>query len=67
MKDKRPLVANDEYGKDEDSTVGLMKKHETVQLDLDTYRPKIDELKTDSSTMINANHYDSIAIQNKQV
>lgn len=67
MKDKRPLVANDEYGKDEDSTVGLMKKHETVQLDLDTYRPKIDELKTDSSTMINANHYDSFAIQNKQV
>lgn len=67
MKDKRPLAANNEYGKDEDSTLGLMKKQETFQTDLDSYRPKIDELVDESSYMVTAGHYDSISVQKKQV
>jgi spectrin beta len=66
IKDKAPLAASDEYGKDENSTLGLMKKHEAFQLELDSYRPKIKELEFDSTTMINAGHYESTAIQDKQ-
>lgn len=67
MKDKKPIAASKEYGKDEDSTLGLMKKHETFQLDLDAYRPKLDELVSESSSMISTGHYDSQAVQEKQV
>lgn len=67
MKDKKPLAASDEYGKDEDSTLGLMKKHEMFQLDLESYRPKIKELETEATAMINGGHYDSTALQQKQV
>ena len=67
MKDKKPLAASDEYGKDEDGTLGLMKKHETFQLDLESYRPKIKELGTQSSAMISAGHYESSALKQKQV
>lgn len=44
-----------------------MKKHETFQNDLESYRSKIDELVTDSSSMLAAGHYDSTAIKDKQV
>ena len=67
MKDKRPLAASREYGKDEDSTLGLMKKHDTFQQDLDSYRPKLDELVSESSSMITTGHYDSQAVHDKQV
>ena len=67
MSDKRPLVANNEYGKEEDSTVAFIKKHEGVQQELEIYKPKIDELKSDSKAMISDGHYDSIAVQEKQV
>lgn len=66
MSDKRPLVANNEYGKEEDSTVAFIKKHEGVQQELEIYKPKIDELKSDSKAMISDGHYDSIAVQEKQ-
>ena len=67
MSDKRPLVASNEYGKEEDSTVAFIKKHEGVQQELENYKSKIDELKNDSKAMISDGHYDSIAVQEKQV
>ena len=37
MNDKKPLVGYGEYGKDEDSTTALIKKHEAVELDIEGY------------------------------
>ena len=37
MKEKEPIAANTDYGKDEDSAEALLKKHEAFSLDLDAY------------------------------
>ena len=37
MNDKKPLVAHGEYGKDEDGTQALIKKHEAIELDIEGY------------------------------
>ena len=67
MRDKRPLVTSEEYGKDEDSTLILIKKHEMVMMELETFGPKISSLVEESSTMVHSNHYESEGILKKQV
>lgn len=67
MKDKHPLVSSEDYGKDEDSTLALIKKHEVVQQDLESYQWKVTEIKEDSTSMIVANHYALKDIKAKQV
>ena len=67
MKDKYPLVSSEDYGKDEDSTLALIKKHEAVQQELESCRSKVRELKESSENMIAANHYSKSDIKKKQV
>ena len=67
MSDKKPLMASEEYGKDEDSTVALIRKHENVLHELSAFKPKIADLQSESQSMLIEGHYDSEAIKNKQV
>ena len=67
MSDKKPLMASKEYGKDEDSTVALIRKHENVQHELSAFKPRITDLQSESQSMLSEGHYDSEAIVNKQV
>ncbi len=67
MKDKYPLVSSEEYGKDEDSTLALIKKHEAVQQELDSCRTKVQELKENCESMITGDHYAKSDIKKKQV
>lgn len=52
MNDKKPMVSLEEYGKDEDTTQSLIKKHEAVALDIDTFRSKVQELVTESQRLL---------------
>ena len=67
MKDKHPLVSSEEYGKDEDSTLALIKKHEAVQQELESYQSKVHELQEDSRSMVDAEHYAKSDIEAKKV
>ena len=67
MSDKKPLMASEEYGKDEDSTVALIRKHENVQHELSAFKPRITDLQSESQSMLSEGHYDSEAIVGKQV
>ena len=67
MRDKHPLVSSTEYGKDEDSTLALIKKHETVQQELESYRSKVDDLNSEGKSMIAMGHYAQKEIEEKQV
>lgn len=67
MKDKHPLVSSEDYGKDEDSTLALIKKHEVVQQDIEGYQYITSEIKEDSTNMIVAKHYAVKEIELKQV
>ena len=67
MNDKHSLVALREYGKDEDSTQALIKKHEAVELEIEGYGTKIDELRTESQRLLEGGHFDSKVIAEKEV
>lgn len=45
MKEKEPLVVNQDYGKDEDSSEALLKKHEALVSDLEAFGNTITSLK----------------------
>lgn len=45
MKEKEPIVSNPDYGKDEDSSEALLKKHEALMSDLAAFGNTIDALK----------------------
>ena len=44
MRKKEPIVGNMDYGKDEDSAEALLKKHEALMSDINSYRNVIDGL-----------------------
>ncbi|KAK3088368.1 hypothetical protein FSP39_018301 [Pinctada imbricata] len=45
MKEKEPIAANTDYGKDEDSAEALLKKHDAFMSDLEAYRTVIEGLR----------------------
>ncbi|BFZ06026.1 hypothetical protein BsWGS_09066 [Bradybaena similaris] len=50
MREKEPIAANTDYGKDEDSSEALLKKHEAFMADLEAYRSVIDDLRHQAQT-----------------
>ena len=67
MNDKHSLVALREYGKDEDSTQALIKKHEAIEFEIEGYGAKIGELCTESQSLVEGGHFDSKVIAEKEV
>jgi hypothetical protein len=45
MKEKEPIVCNTDYGKDEDSSEALLKKHEALVSDLEAFGNTISALR----------------------
>ena len=45
MKEKEPIVGNQDFGKDEDSTEALVKKHVALMSDITAYGSTVDDLK----------------------
>ena len=64
---KHSLVALREYGKDEDSTQALIKKHEAIELEIEGYEAKIEELQGESQRLIDGGHFDSETITEREV
>lgn len=48
MREKEPLAANTDYGKDEDTAEALLKKHEAFMADLEAYRAVVEGLQEQS-------------------
>lgn len=49
MREKEPIVGSTDYGKDEDSTEALLKKHEALYSDLSAFASTISDLRTQAS------------------
>lgn len=50
MREKEPMVANTDYGKDEDSSEALLKKHEALMSDLLAFGNTIESLKEQATS-----------------
>lgn len=44
MREKEPIIASEDLGKDEDSTEALLKKHEALMSDLEAFRSTVQKL-----------------------
>lgn len=67
MNDTWPLVASTDYGEDEDATIALQKNFEAVEVKLDQFKPKLEELDTECQKMLAEKHYETAVIKKKQV
>ena len=67
IREKLPRVSSDDYGRDETSAQSLLRKHETFELELDSYRAKVNDLKNTCQALITADSFDKEKIQRRQV
>ncbi|KAK7068041.1 Spectrin beta chain, non-erythrocytic 5, partial [Halocaridina rubra] len=59
MREKRPLLASQDYGKDEISVEALQKKLDNVARDLETFKTNIDKLTILCTKLTDRRHFDS--------
>jgi beta-galactosidase GanA len=67
MSEKAGLASNQDYGKDEKSCQKLLAKHNALITDVDSYGLVIEELAAEGRQLIENKHFDSAAIQTRQV
>ena len=67
IREKLPRVSSDDYGRDETSAQSLLRKHETLELELDSYRAKVGELKNTCHALVTAGNFDKEKILRRQV
>ncbi|XP_065720346.2 spectrin beta chain isoform X4 [Drosophila suzukii] len=69
MREKRPVLASSDYGRDEVSVQGHQKKLEVLQRELAAFKPSIEKVAKLATGLIERNHFDSsnIAEKNGQV
>ncbi|KAL7733152.1 hypothetical protein ACLKA6_004671 [Drosophila palustris] len=65
MREKRPILASSDYGRDEISVQTHQKKLEVLQRELTSFKPSIDKVNKLATGLIERNHFDSANIQEK--
>lgn len=65
MKEKRPIFASTDYGKDEDSVQSLQKKLDSLQRELAAFESSVIKVDKLAAGLIERNHFDSQTIQQK--
>ncbi|XP_063909279.1 spectrin beta chain, non-erythrocytic 1 isoform X5 [Zophobas morio] len=66
IRDKRPLLATKEVGKDEDSAESLKRKLEAVTLEVKAFEVTINKLRQTAEELIERQHYDARNIDTKK-
>ena len=67
MNEKAGLASSQDYGKDEKSCQKLLAKHNALITDVESYGTVIEELATEGRRLIQNEHFDSSAIETRQV
>ena len=67
IREKLPRVSSEDYGRDETSAQSLLRKHETFDLEMDSYWTKIKDLRNTCQELVKAKHFDAERIQKRQV
>ena len=67
IREKLPRVSSEDYGRDETSAQSLLRKHETLELELDSYKAKVEDLRNACQDLLKAENFDAERIQRRQV
>lgn len=65
MREKRPILASTDYGKDEDSVQSLQKKLDALERELTAFNGSVKKVEKLASGLIERNHFDSKNIKHK--
>lgn len=66
LKDKRPLIASKDYGKDEDSVQTLQRRLEGLACEMAAFQSTVARLSKIAANLIERQHFDAANIQAKQ-
>ncbi|XP_025833247.1 spectrin beta chain, non-erythrocytic 1 [Agrilus planipennis] len=66
LRDKRPLLASKEIGKDEDSTQSLQRKLEGLSCEVEAFEKNVERLEIIAKKLIDRKHFDSPNVSAKQ-
>ena len=67
MNDKAGIAANHDYGRDEDAAVKALKKHKTLEDDVEGYVAVVESLGKEAKRLVAADHFDSANINARKV
>ena len=67
IREKLPRVSSDDYGRDETTAQSLLRRHETLELELDSYRAKVGDLRNMCQALVTAGNFDAEKIRRRQV
>ena len=67
IREKLPRVSSEDYGRDETSAQSLLRKHETFELELDSYRAKVNDLGDTCQELVTSENFHAERIQRRQV
>ncbi|KAL5291928.1 SPTBN5 family protein [Megaselia abdita] len=65
MQEKKPVLSSPDYGRDEDSVLSHQKKLETIQRELNNFKPSIEKVNKLATSLVERNHFDSEKISKK--
>lgn len=66
MKEKKPMLATQDFGKDNDSVQVLQKKLESLQRELVAFKTSVTKIETLAKGLLERHHFDSENIANKR-
>nr|XP_040222398.2 spectrin beta chain, non-erythrocytic 1 isoform X3 [Anopheles coluzzii]XP_049461127.1 spectrin beta chain, non-erythrocytic 1 isoform X3 [Anopheles coluzzii] len=65
LREKKPIISSQDYGKDEDSVASLQKKLDGLQRELGAFKPTVEKIETLASGLQARGHFDSEKIKSK--
>ncbi|XP_035899186.1 spectrin beta chain, non-erythrocytic 1 isoform X2 [Anopheles stephensi] len=65
LREKKPIISSQDYGKDEDSVGSLQKKLDGLQRELVAFKPTVEKIEKLASGLQTRGHFDSDKIKNK--
>uniref|UniRef100_A0A182PG07 Spectrin beta chain n=1 Tax=Anopheles epiroticus TaxID=199890 RepID=A0A182PG07_9DIPT len=65
LREKKPIISSQDYGKDEDSVSSLQKKLDALQRELSAFKPTVEKIENLASGLQARGHFDSEKIKSK--
>lgn len=65
IKERRPIVSSNDFGRDEDSVQSMQKKLESIQREIVSFRPSVDKITKLSTNLLERGHFDHQKISDK--
>uniref|UniRef100_A0A182W3B1 Spectrin beta chain n=1 Tax=Anopheles minimus TaxID=112268 RepID=A0A182W3B1_9DIPT len=65
LREKKPIISSQDYGKDEDSVSSLQKKLDGLQRELGAFKPSVEKIEKLASGLQSRGHFDSEKIKSK--